>query len=74
MEVHFTPEIEAIIKRLAASAGRDAEQLVLEIVESHLNHDLWFRQEVQKGLDQLGRGESISHDEVFASIERMFNR
>ena len=74
MEVHFTPEIEAIIRRLAASAGQNAEQLVLEIVESHLNHDQWFRQEVQKGLDQLGRGESISHDEVVASIERMFNR
>lgn len=43
-----------------------------EIVEAYLDHDKWFRAEVQKGLAQLDNGESLSHDEVVARIERMF--
>jgi len=41
-------------------------------VEAYLSHDKWFRAEVQKGLAQLDNGESLSHDEVVARIERMF--
>jgi predicted transcriptional regulator len=72
MEVRFSPEFEAELKRAASERGRAADQLVQEIVEAYLNHDKWFRAEVQKGLTQLDSGQSISHDEVVASIERMF--
>ena len=54
------------------SVVRAADQLVQEIVEAYLSHDKWFRAEVQKGLAQLDNGESLSHDEVVARIERMF--
>jgi predicted transcriptional regulator len=73
MEVHFNPETEADLKRVASKNGCDAEELVLEIVQSYLTHDQWFRAEVQKGLEQLDRGESVEHDEVVARIERMFH-
>jgi predicted transcriptional regulator len=39
---------------------------------TYLDQDKWFKAEVQKGLAQLDNGESLSHDEVVASIERMF--
>ena len=72
MEVHFSPEFEAELKRAASERGREADQFVQEIVEIYLDHDKWFRAEVQKGLAQLDNGESVSHDEVVACIERMF--
>jgi predicted transcriptional regulator len=72
MEVRFSPEFEAELKRAASERGRAADQLVQEIVEAYLSHDKWFRAEVKKGLEQLDSGQSISHDEVVTRIERMF--
>ena len=72
MELHFNPQFEAEIKRIASERGCAADQLVREIVEAYLDYDRWFRAEVQKGLAQLDNGERVSHDEVVASIERMF--
>ena len=72
MEVRFTPELEAKLNRLAAENQRAVEEYVRDLVEHYLDHDLWFRQEVAKGLDQLDRGEFLSHGEVVARIERMF--
>ncbi|HWF05017.1 MAG TPA: hypothetical protein VHA06_15105 [Candidatus Angelobacter sp.] len=69
MEVRFSPEFEAELKRVASASGRGAEQLVQEIVETYLNHDQWFRTEVEKGLEQLDKGEFVDHDEVVARIE-----
>jgi predicted transcriptional regulator len=73
MEVRFNPEFEAELNRVASENGRAAEQLVQEIVQNYLDHDHWFRAEVQKGLEQLDQGEFVDHDEVLARIERMFH-
>lgn len=72
MQIHFSPEFEAKLKRIASETGCGAEKLVQEIVETYLDHDQWFRQEVQRGVTQLDRGEFIEHDEMVARIERMF--
>jgi predicted transcriptional regulator len=72
MEIPFPPEFEAKISRLAAASGRNPNQLVLEIVQSYIEHDQWFREQVSEGLEQLDQGISVSHDEVVARIERMF--
>lgn len=73
MEVRFSPEFEAKLKQVASESGRGAEQVVQEIVQTYLDHDQWFRAEVQKGLEQLDGGEFVDHDEVVAQIERMFH-
>jgi predicted transcriptional regulator len=72
MEVRFSPESEAELKRAASERGRTIDQLVHEIVEAYLNHDKWFRAEVQKGLAQLDNEESVSDDEIVTSIQRLF--
>jgi predicted transcriptional regulator len=71
MEVRFSPEFEAELKRVASERGRAADQLVQEIVEAYFSHDKWFRAEAQRALTQLDNGECVSHDEVIARIERM---
>ncbi|NDV26276.1 hypothetical protein [Desulfovibrio sp. JC010] len=35
------------------------------------DYDAWFRSEVQKGLDELNRGEVIPHEEVIRSIKEL---
>jgi predicted transcriptional regulator len=45
---------------------------VQEIVQTYLDHDLWFKAEVRKGLAQLDNGEFIDHDEVVARIQQLF--
>lgn len=72
MEIHFSPETEDKLNRIASQSGRQAGQIVEELVEAYVDHDQWFRQEVEKGLAQLDRGEFIEHDEVMAKIEKMF--
>jgi len=60
-----------------AESGRrrkrsDADGYVQQLVEHYLDHDVWFRQKVKKGLEQLDRGEYLTHEEVGERIERMF--
>jgi len=73
MEIHLNPELEAKLSGIASKSGRAAEQVIQELVERFVDHDQWFRQEVEKGLAQLDRGEFIEHDEVVARIEKMFH-
>ena len=39
MEVHFSPEWESQLARLAAEQGRNAESLVFEAVERLVGHE-----------------------------------
>ena len=71
MEIPFAPDLEAKLNRLAAQAGKGADQVVQELVASYLDYDEWFRQEVEKGLASLDGGKFVSHEEVRRSIERI---
>jgi predicted transcriptional regulator len=41
-------------------------------MEHYVDHDDWFRQQVKKGLEQLDRGECVTHEEVVTRIEKTF--
>jgi len=69
MEIHLTPEKEALIRELAARTGQDTSQLIQEAVDRLLDYDSWFRDEVAKGQAQAARGELIDHEEVVQRIE-----
>jgi len=47
MEVHFTPELQAKLDRVAAENCRAADDYVRQVVEDYLDHDAWFRQKVE---------------------------
>ena len=74
MEVHLPPELQAKVDRAAAENNSGAEEYVKQLVEHYLDHDAWFRQQVKKGLDQLDRGEFLTHEEVGARIDKMFRK
>jgi|SRR5580700_10574047 hypothetical protein len=54
MEISLAPEVEARLARIASEEGKAANQVVQELVATYLDHDEWFRREVQKGLASLG--------------------
>jgi predicted transcriptional regulator len=72
MEVHFNPELQAKLARMATLQGRDPQTLVQEAVERLVDHEDWFLQEVDKGLAAADRGEFIEHDAVRKLIDRRY--
>ena len=64
MEISLGPEIEARLNRIASQDGTAPDQLVQELVANSLDHDDWFRGEVEKGLSSLDAGKFVSHYEV----------
>jgi len=73
MEVHFRPDVQTKLNLVAAENGSDANGYVQQLVERYLDHDIGFRQRVREGLEQLERGEYLTHEEVGDRIERMFH-
>ena len=72
MEVHFRPEKEAKLSRMAAAQGRPTETLVQEAVERLLNYDDWFLREVDQGLAAADRGEFVEHGDVRKMIDSRY--
>ncbi|HEY6329683.1 MAG TPA: hypothetical protein VI756_10105 [Blastocatellia bacterium] len=73
MEVRLNPDVQAKLTRLASESGCDAEVLARETIERFIDYDEWFIREVEKGLDQIERGEVLTHEEVGLRIERFLS-
>lgn len=69
MNVSLDPTVQEKLRRLAAERGSDAESLAREAIERFVNYDEWFIREVEKGLVQIARGETLSHQEVGERVE-----
>ena len=72
MEFHLTAVQEAALREVAAKNGTKVEDLLRDAVEQMLSHDVWFKNQVQIGLDQIERGDVVSHESVGARIGRLF--
>ncbi len=72
MELRVPPELEARLNRLTAETGREAEQVALDLLASSVEHDEWFRREVEKGRRSAAEGRLLNHDEVAFRMDRRF--
>jgi len=72
MQLHLTPEQEARLVELAARDGRSPDQLLQDALDRFFEADADFVEAVKKGLASLDRGEGLTHEEVGARIERLF--
>ncbi len=72
MEVHFNPDLQAKLSRMATQRGRDAQTLVEEAVERLVDHEDWFVREVEEGLAAADRGEFVEHDAVRKLIDTRY--
>jgi predicted transcriptional regulator len=70
MNVHVTLELtddqKTRLDDLARLQDAPVETLLMDAVERVLDHDAWFRAEVQKGLDELREGRTVSQEEALA--------
>jgi predicted transcriptional regulator len=73
MEVHFTPEQEAQIARIAANNGIDPEAVVKDATLRLLDEDAHFRAAVLEGKAYADRGEFIEEQEMDARFEEMLH-
>jgi hypothetical protein len=71
MEVHFTPEQEAQLGRIAGYSGTGTEELVKDAALRVVEEDMDFRACVHRGIEQADRGELMNHHDVKARIERL---
>jgi predicted transcriptional regulator len=72
MEVHFNAELQARLESVAAENRRGADEYVQQLVESYLDHDAWFWRKVTSSLSKLDHGEFLTHEEVGARLDKMF--
>lgn len=70
MEVTLPPEMQAKLTRMAHERGTDAEALAREAIERLIDYDYWFVREVETGLAQIERGETLTHEEVGTRLEK----
>jgi predicted transcriptional regulator len=72
MNLQVPPELEAKLTRLAAETGRTVDQVALELLASSVEHDEWFRAEVEKGRAGAREGRLIEHNDVVARMDRRY--
>src|ERR671930_2666595 len=72
MNLQIPPELEAKLTRLAAETGRTADQVAIDLLASSIDHDEWFRAEVEKGRAAAREGRLIEHDDVAARMDRRY--
>lgn len=69
MEVILSAAVQAKLARIAQERGTEPQALAQEAIERLVNYDDWFLAEVDKGLTQIERGDTLSHEEVGVRLE-----
>ena len=65
MVIELTPEMESTLSKIA-----ERRQLSLvEALRQILDHEGWFDEQVQQGIDQADRGELIPHEDVIRWLQ-----
>ena len=72
MDLHLPATLEAKLSRLAAESGRSVDQVALELLTSSVDHDEWFRLEVEQGRASARAGRLLDHDAVASCINQRY--
>ena len=70
MDLHVPPGLEAKLSRLALESDRDIDQVALDLLTSSVDHDEWFRHEVERGRSSAREGRLIEHDAVASRVSQ----
>jgi predicted transcriptional regulator len=70
MELSLPAELQEKLARVAQERGTNPQALAREAIERMVNYDEWFLREVEKGLAQIERDETVSHEHVRARLEK----
>ena len=71
MEINLTDAVKAKLSRVAAEQGKNEESLVQEAIERLVDYDDWSIRQVEKGLAQIERNETLKDEEAGARMEKL---
>jgi predicted transcriptional regulator len=74
MKLTIPPELAAKLSRLAAETGRTIDQTAVDLLSISVEHDDWFRREVEKGRAAARDGLLQDHGDVAARVEHRYRR
>jgi predicted transcriptional regulator len=74
MDLQLPPELQAKLTRLAMETGRTVDQVALDLLARSIDHDEWFRAEVEKGRAAARDGRLLDHDDIAARMNRQSRR
>ena len=74
MNLRVPRELDAKLNRVLAETGRSPDQIALELLANSVDHDEWFRREVETGRLAAREGRLLDHDEVGSRIDRQLLR
>ncbi len=72
MEVHFAPDLQAKLDKLASEIGRPSSELVEDVLSGYLDEVAQTREMLDGRYDDLksGRVKPINGEEFFESLRR----
>jgi predicted transcriptional regulator len=73
MELTLPADLQAKLTRLAQARGTAPETLAREAIERLIDYDDWFIREVEKGLAQIESGNTLSHEDVAARLDKQMD-
>ena len=59
------------LDRLAQAMDRPRSWVVGQAIDSYLDHDDWFTQEVKRGIAEADRGKLIPHGDVLRELKSL---
>jgi predicted transcriptional regulator len=71
MTLQLTPALEQELEHLAAQSNSTADALAQRALEEFVAHRLDLNEAVKRGDEDIAAGRLLSHEEVFARIDRM---
>jgi predicted transcriptional regulator len=74
MDLQVPSELAEKLVRLAEQTGRSADQVALELLRDSVEHDQWFRSEVEKGRLSARDETLLDHQEVMTRISTRYLR
>jgi predicted transcriptional regulator len=64
MNIPLTIDIISRLNEAALLQSRPSSEIIQDALEDYLNAESWLGAEIQRGLDDLEAGRTISHDAV----------
>ena len=72
MNVKIPSELEAKLTRLATETGRTVDQVAVDLLSNSVDHDTWFRTEIEMGRAAAREDKLLEHDDVAARLDRRY--
>jgi predicted transcriptional regulator len=70
MDVQFTPDLQARLTQRATQQGVKLNEVVQDVVARYFEEEDRFVEAVKRGEAALGRGESLTHQQVGERLRR----